>query len=235
MFEFNSGLMTDNWGSVDFLFGDTSPVSVQPSGFFPTPQASVPLRTELTQPAVSLGTARPLATDAPSLAQTANWFSQNWIGSPYEAELARPSVAPPPSTAFVGPPLSAYQPKAEPGIFGQIAAPWESAIENIWGEAERTFVDVTKQLPNMLLAKYGLGTTTQVVNSRGDTETNVQSKAPMSLATIPGLMQEQPQYLFNIGYEGQPTARVVPIKDPAKGGIAVSPLLVLLGLFLFGR
>ncbi len=237
MFEFNSGLMTDDWGSVDYLFGDLSPISMQPSGFFPTPQASVPLRTELLEPAVSLGQARPLATDAPSLAETASWFKNNWLDSPYESELARPSVPPPPSTAIMGPP---YYPKAavpaqEPGMLGQIAGPWENAFDFLWGEVKEVVVDANKQLPNILLAKYGLGTTTQVVNTRGDTETNVQSKAPMSLATIPGLKQEQPQYLFNIGYEGQPTPTVVPIRDSGKGGIAISPLLLIAGLFLFGR
>ncbi len=236
-YEMNSALMPDTWDSVYNLFGDPFPVSTLPSGFFPSPQIFEPIRSEIVQPAISLGVPRLTSSDAPSLAETATWFSNNWIGSPYEAELARPAP-------FVGPPAPV---STEPGIFGRagsflgdvfdtMAEPWERTLGGMVDTAKETFVDANKQLPNLLLQRLGIIPETRVVNSAGATETHVAPTPPRPLATIPGLKQEQPQYLFNLGYEGQETATVVPIAKPSTlAALTISPVMILLGLFLFAR
>lgn len=235
-YETNSGLMDDSWDSVNYLFGGSTPYQTyqtQPSGFFPSPQVYTPIRSEIAQPAVSLGVPRPLASDAPSLAQTAAWYYNNWFDSPYEAELARPAVVVP-TRATPAPPPAAARP-AEAGLFGTVAKPWTDALGGLLGIGGQVLQQANEQLPNLLLDKWGLGRNSQVVNTRGDIETNVQTKPPMGLATVPGLKQGQPQSLFNIGYGPQQPVQTVPIADAGQSAIAISPVLVLLGLFLLGR
>ena len=200
---------------------------LQPSGFFPAPQISTPMRTQITEPALSLGLPRLTAPDAPSLAETAAWASNNWMDSPYKAVLSTPALAPP----IYGPPA----PQASPSFLGAFTKPWETMAETIAKTAEFTFVEANKMLPGLMLEKLGLMPERQVVNSKGDVEYHVYQTPGMAGATVPGVKQEQPQGLFGIGYAtGQP-ATVVPVSSPTTAAIGMTPLLILLAIFLFAR
>ena len=171
----------------DFFGAPASYTTMQPSGFFPAPQTFEPIRSEIAQPALSLGVPRLTAADAPSLAETAAWASKNWMGSPYQAELsipARPAV----------PQLTAPTPQASPSFVSMISKPWETMAESLWGGVEETFVQANKLLPELMLQKLGIIPERQIVNTQGGTEEHVYPTPAMAPGTVPGLKQEQPQY-----------------------------------------
>lgn len=220
--------MPDTWDSVNNLFGGQAQATTSPSGFFPIPQKLEPIRSEIAQPATSLGVPRLTATDAPSIAETAAWASNNWMASPYQAELSIPAV---PVLPIYGPP--ARQPS--PTFLTEVSKPWETMAESLWTGVEESFIEANKLLPALMLEKLGLAPERQVVNTQGDIEYHVYGTPPMSLATIPGLKQEQPQSLFNVGFDPGIKTPVVPIAQPSTAAIAISPILILLGLYLFTR
>ncbi len=218
-----STVMPDTWDSVYNLFGGQDLAAMQPSGFFPAPQKLEPIRSEIAQPALSLGVPRLTATDAPSIAESAAWAYQNWFGSPYEAELSIPARPTAPSRA------------PTPSFLTEVSKPWETMTGSLWSGVEETFIEANKLLPALMLEKLGLTPERQVVNTQGDIEYHVYQRPPMSLSTIPGLIQEQPKGLFNIGLDPGIKTPVVPIGQPSTAGIAISPILILLGLYLFTR
>ncbi len=218
--------------NADMLPMDLWPISdpfagLQPGGFFPAPQISLPMRTQIAQPAVSLGLPRLTAPDAPSLAETAAWASANWMGSPYQPVLSTPAPAAP----IYGPPA----PQASPTFLQTLTKPWELMAETIGKTAEYTFTEANKMLPGLMLEKLGIIPERQVVNTKGDVEYHVYQTPGMAAATVPGVKQEQPKGLFDVGYAtGQPAA-VVPISGPTTAAIGMTPLLILLAIFLFAR
>ncbi len=207
-------VMPDTWDSVNNLFIGPPAPSISPSGFFPTPQQLQPIRSEITQPAVSMGVPRLTASDAPSLAESAAWAYNDWFNSPYEAQYA-------PGAQSV-----------EPSFLDRLAAPFERTFTGLATATEEAFWEASEQLPGLLLRKVGLLPETQVVNTRGDTEVHLYQTPSMSRATVPGLIQEQPRGLFNMGYDDQVPARVVRIPPPATAALAVSPILMIVGLYL---
>ncbi len=216
-------VMPDTWDSVNNLFGSQDQAAMLPSGFFPAPQKLEPIRSEIAQPAVSLGVPRLTTTDAPSIAQSAAWAYQNWFGSPYEAELSIPARPAAPSRA------------STPSFLTEVSKPWETMAGSLWTGVEETFIEANKLLPGLMLEKLGLAPERQVVNTKGDIEYHVYGTPPMSLATIPGLKQEQPQSLFNIGFDPGIKTPVVPIAQPSTAAMSFTPILILLGLYLFTR
>ncbi len=214
-----STLMPETWDSVYNIFGSPQ-VITSPSGFFPIPQKLEPIRSEIAQPAVSLGVPRLTATDAPSIAQTTAWAYQNWFDSPYEAELSIPARPTAPARA------------PTPSFLTEVSKPWDTMAESLWTGVEESFIEANKLLPTLMLEKLGLVPERQVVNTQGDIEYHIYQKPPMSLATIPGLIQEQPKGLFNVGLDPGITTQVVPIPRPATAAMAVSPILMIAGLYL---
>ena len=213
----NSTLMPDTWDSVNNLFIGPPAPSTSPSGFFPAPQQLQPIRSEIAQPAVSLGVPRLTAPDAPSLAESAAWAYNDWFNSPYEAQYAAAAQS------------------VEPSFFERVAAPFERTFSGLATGTEEAFWAASEQLPDLLLRRIGLLPEAQVVNTRGGVEYHIYGKPSMSPVTVPGVIQEQARGLFNMGYEDDVQARVVPIPRPATAALAVSPILILLGLYLFTR
>lgn len=213
----------------EFFGGPSSYSSAQPSGFFPAPQKLEPIRSEIAQPALSLGVPRLTATDAPSIAQTAAWAYQNWFNSPYEAELsipARPAV----------PQLTPPTPQASPSFVTEITNPWETMAETVGKSVEYTFIEANKMLPELMLQKLGLMPERQIVNTQGDTEEHVYQTPATSPATVPGVKQEQPQYLFNLGLDPGIKTQAAAIGQPSTAAaIGITPILLLVGLYLFTK
>jgi len=220
----NSTLMPDTWDSVYNIFNSQAQATTLPSGFFPAPQRLEPLRSEVAKPAVSMGVPRLTATDAPSIAQTAAWSYQNWFGSPYEPELAIPAVSPAAAPAISPAPT---------GFLAELASPWTNFYEGFAKTGAETVSAINQSLPDLLMQKLGLAPKPQVVNTQGKVEYHIYQPAPTGLATIPGLKQEQPQYLFNLGLDPGIKAPVVPIAQPsAAAALGITPIMILAGLYL---
>lgn len=85
-----SATVWGGWGAVDNVIqnvGQSAGPSI--SGFFPSPQRTEPIRTEIMQAAGGgfLGY-RPTAPSAQSIAETNRYSLQGWMGSPYEANFS---------------------------------------------------------------------------------------------------------------------------------------------------
>lgn len=202
-----------------------------PSGFFPTPQQLAPIRSEITLPAPSFGLPRYTIPDAPSLAQTAAWASNNWMTSPYAAEL---SIRATPAAPVIGPPA----PGSSPSFLDGFMQPWETMAETVSNAANYTFTEANRMLPGLLLERLGLIPERQTVNTQGDVEYHVYGTPGMAGATVPVANQEQPRGLFGIGYPSNAPAGVVPIGSPSVssiGSIGIWPLIIFAGIFLLSR
>ncbi len=210
MFELAAGLMDDTFGAIGNVWtGVTNTVGSTFSGFFPTPQTREPIRTEIAQPAISLGVPRVTYGDAPSLAETAEWARNNWMDSPYEAQFA--------------PNLRAADP---------ITTPWEKAIGNIWTGLGNTFVQVNERLPEILMRKIGIIPESQPVNSAGGWEIHTQTPAPSGINTTPAPAGQQPGGYFNLGF--LPDWMKAPVVPIPKTDVSVSSgsLLMIAGILI---
>ena len=89
MFGFINDVMSAGWESVGNLAsGIGTGISTMASGFFPTPQRDT-IESEITKSGNMSGyTYRPVTTDAPSLVESFNWASQDWVYSPYANQYA---------------------------------------------------------------------------------------------------------------------------------------------------
>ena len=203
--------------------------SLPASGFFPTGLDLAPIRSAIAAPAPSFGAARVTSYESPSIAQTAQWASNNWMTSPYAPEL---SIVPATPAPIYGPPA----PTSSPSFLSSLAKPWELMAESVGSTVEATFVEANKMLPGLMMEKLGLWPEPQVVNTQGATEYHIYGQPSKAPATIPGLKQEQPVGLFGIGYASADPAPVQRIPTAAAaGGLVISPILLLLGFFILSR
>ncbi len=203
--------------------------TVPASGFFPIGADLAPIRSGIAAPAPSFGAARVTSYESPSIAQTAQWASNNWMASPYAPEL---SIVPATPAPIYGPPA----PTSSPSFLSGLTKPWELMAESVGSAVETTFVEANKMLPGLMMEKLGLWPEAQVVNTQGATEYHIYGQPSKAPATIPGLKQEQPVGLFGIGYGSANPAPVQNIPTAtAAGGLVISPILLLLGFFILSR
>lgn len=213
-------LMLDSIGGLQSILGNDNPAMTS-TGFFPAPQRQVPVQSQITLPAVSTGSARALAPDAPSIAQTAAWAYKDWFNSPYEAQLAptvKPTVAPAPKWN------TNIFPAENQNWFDRLADPWKKSASNLFSSSGQALLNTWDNLPNLLLKKVGLIPETQTVNTAGTKEVHVyqtESKSPQPA------ISEQPTGLFNLGYltgqqaqaaSAKPAAPAAPTVQRAGGG-----------------
>jgi len=90
--QMGADLLGAGWNLASGVVGTAGKaVSTLASGFFPTPQRTT-MESNLIKQAGGAGqTFRPVTTDAPSFAETAQMFADKWLKSPYEQQFAVPA------------------------------------------------------------------------------------------------------------------------------------------------
>jgi len=89
-FQAAGGLIKGGFDAVGNVIGSVGKgAGYMVSGFFPSPQRREPIVSDIVLSTGNVGkTYRPTSADAPSLAEIAEYAQANWLGSPYEDQLA---------------------------------------------------------------------------------------------------------------------------------------------------
>jgi len=192
------------------------------SGFFPSPQRQTPITISQQAPVVNTGLSyRPTSPEPMSALETAAQAAVDWMDSPYEEQYG-PSQ---PDIDIAGPPV-----------------PWDlpfrNTIEGLWGAATGVFSEISDQLPDILMRKWGVLPEAQVQNTAGDTIYQVYPDPNRSPDTTPADTAGQPRGTYDLGFLTDwlklPAANI-PAPTAAQvrqvAGISVQTL-VLIGLVL---
>lgn len=192
-FQAAGGLIKGGFDAVGNVIGSVGKgAGYMVSGFFPSPQRREPIVSDIVLSAGNVGkTYRPTAADAPSLAEIAEYAKQNWLGSPYEAQLAP------------GPGYTTRKSDFTTGL--QTAADSILSISGALSSAVSAAGDLVSQLseqwrptPQVIPKKIN----SEVIPQQGE-----QSNAAITTEQIGGLFQgfiNQVKGLFNVGFPQQP-------------------------------
>lgn len=193
-FQAAGGLIKGGFDAVGNVIGSVGKgAGYMVSGFFPSSQRKEPIVSEIVMPAEGSGrTYRPTDPDAPSLAEIAAYAQANWLGSPYEDQLAP------------GPGYTTRKSDVTTGI--------QTAADSILGLSGTlsSAVSAAGDLVSQIRTQWGLSPRTVQENTAGEKIVYLQddrSGAPQTTPADGGLMQDfvnQLKGLFNIGFPQQP-------------------------------
>ncbi len=218
MFQFVSDTVAGGWNAVSNIAASVSSGASQAFGsFFPTPQIQTPIRTQITQPVISNPNInyRPTAADAPSLAETARFAYENWLGSPYEDQYGAPAG------------------EAQ-GLF----APWKSAAADLWNAATGAFSKINEQLPDVIMERWGLKPAADPQNTEGEVIYQVWGSPDMTPATHINGQPAQPAGLFSLGFPqwgSAPVVRIPGTQQTISTGTLGIAAIALIALFILTK
>ena len=224
MFQFVSDTVAGGWNAVSNIAASVSRGASQTfSSFFPTAQKQTPIRTQITQPVISNPNInyRPTAADAPSLAETAKFAYENWLGSPYEDQYGAVK-----STLDVA--------GEAQGLF----APWKSAAADLWNAATGAFSKINDQLPNVIMERWGLVPVADQQNTQGEVVYQVWGSPDMTPATHTNGQPAQPAGLFSLGFPqwgSAPVVRIPGTQQTISTGTLGIAAIALIGLFVLAK
>ena len=154
------------------------------SGFFPSPQRQTPITTSQQSPVTHSWTSyRPTSAQPASVLETAAQAALNWIDSPYENQF--------------GPSQVMQQTINEPNLGSIVMNP----IESLWNTAGKIGAQISDQLPDLLLRKWGLLPEPQQQNSQGDVVYHVYPDPNLPQPnTVPAGQAGQPKGTYDLGF-----------------------------------
>jgi len=230
-----------NWDFVNNIAQSVGqPLSTSPSGFFPTPQREKMI-SETVEPAGSAGwTYRPLAPQQQSIYETAKWAADDWLRSPFEAQLAIPAKIQ--ESKALEEKISGIT--SQRGILegiigavgraGEISQQFRTVVDEIggaWGVWERPVIEERPR------AGAPEGQNLQHLNRDEDDRADVVT---MARGLFGGIL-EQVKGLFNLGFPqtgSQPAFAIKHEVEPSQrtmiiAGVAVGAILLV--ILLRGR
>ncbi len=206
--------------------------------FFPTPQQDK-IVSEITEPMYDNQlNYRPTAPDAPSFAETAKYFADNWLDSPYESNLAIPAKIAESQRLSSG--VSALQ-QPDEGLSGMLS--------DLLGRTKSAVGEVTKikTVADEFMSIFGWDQrepifegTQEIGNSRGVVRnTNQEPQGGADILTVAkgffAGITEQVKGLFNLGFDQDGKQLAIPLKheiDPTNKTFGLVALAIA-GLIVF--
>ena len=218
MFQFVSDVVAGGWNAVNNIVTSAGQTLSNVGGFFPTPQKQTPIKTQITQPVISNPNInfRPVAADAPSLKETADWAYNNWFNSPYEDQY------------------SVGASKVTPGFLD----PWANAAGKVWESATGAFSQINDQLPTILMEKWGLIPAAEGQNTQGDVTYHVYDTPDRTPATHADGQPAQPAGLFSLGFPqwgSAPVVRIPGTQQTISSGTLIIAAIALIGIVLLAK